>query len=277
MSSRRDRHGRGLRGPLVLPDAARRAPGGAAAAGDAGRVLRRLPWAPRSSACRASAPRPSSVMSVGVEDVPNFDPAWAGGRVPLASAIEASAGRPAQVVLYRRPLEHRAASRRGAPHPRLPHRRGAAQRPDRPQRRGDRPRRRRLRRRLTLRYRSRTTSIGNAVPVAHRSETERVAPPDYAARGVSRGEWRHRHTNELSGHPLLVAASYDVQAGASLEGGQRPAAGSCSTTGGGPEVSGETSGTEASPATSPSVSARSTPAGDGRAVGHVDDHVRGGR
>ena len=52
-------------------------------------------------------------LSVGVEDVPNFDPAWAGGRVPLASAVEATVARPAQVVLYRRPLEHRAASREG--------------------------------------------------------------------------------------------------------------------------------------------------------------------
>jgi len=52
-------------------------------------------------------------ISVGVEDVPHFDPSWAGGRVPLASAVEAGAGRPAQVVLYRRPLEHRAASRQG--------------------------------------------------------------------------------------------------------------------------------------------------------------------
>ena len=52
-------------------------------------------------------------ITVGVEDVPNFDPSWAGGRVPLASAVEAGAARPAQVVLYRRPLEHRAASRQG--------------------------------------------------------------------------------------------------------------------------------------------------------------------
>ena len=52
-------------------------------------------------------------ISVGVEDVPNFDPAWAHDRVPLASAVGPSATREAQVVLYRRPLEHRAASRRG--------------------------------------------------------------------------------------------------------------------------------------------------------------------
>ena len=33
--------------------------------------------------------------------------------MPLASAVEATVARPAQVVLYRRPLEHRAASREG--------------------------------------------------------------------------------------------------------------------------------------------------------------------
>ena len=37
-----------------------------------------------------------------------------GGRpVPLAAAVETGATREAQVVIYRRPLEHRAASRRG--------------------------------------------------------------------------------------------------------------------------------------------------------------------
>ena len=34
-------------------------------------------------------------------------------QVPLAAALEGSPDRPAQVVVYRRPLEHRAASRRG--------------------------------------------------------------------------------------------------------------------------------------------------------------------
>ena len=39
--------------------------------------------------------------------------AWAGDQVPLAAALEGTPERPAQVVVYRRPLEHRAASRRG--------------------------------------------------------------------------------------------------------------------------------------------------------------------
>ena len=112
MSSRRDRHGRGLRGPLVLPN-------------ELG-VRRAAPLRPATRVAffddcvdaavqRVARQCPEALvgLSVGVEDVPNFDPAWAGGRVPLASAVEASAARPAQVVLYRRPLEHRAASREG--------------------------------------------------------------------------------------------------------------------------------------------------------------------
>ena len=112
MSSRRDRHGRGLRGPLVLPNQLG--------------VRRAAPLRPATRVAffddsvdgaveRVSRQCPEALVgiSVGVEDVPNFDPSWAGGRVPLASAVEAGAGRPAQVVLYRRPLEHRAASREG--------------------------------------------------------------------------------------------------------------------------------------------------------------------
>lgn len=52
-------------------------------------------------------------VSVGVEDVPPVQVGWAGDRVPLAAAVESTPDRPGQVVIYRRPLEHRAASRRG--------------------------------------------------------------------------------------------------------------------------------------------------------------------
>lgn len=112
MPSRRDRHERGLRGPLVLPNAlgVRRA----APPRPATRVAF-FDDAVGAAVERVSRDCPDALVgiTVGVEDVPNFDPSWAGGRVPLASAVEASAARPAQVVLYRRPLEHRAASRQG--------------------------------------------------------------------------------------------------------------------------------------------------------------------
>jgi zinicin-like metallopeptidase len=112
MSSRRDRHERGLRGPLVLPNrlGVRRA----APPRPATRVAF-FDAAVDAAVDRVSRQCPEALVgiTVGVEDVPNFDPSWAGGRVPLASAVEASGARPAQVVLYRRPLEHRAASRQG--------------------------------------------------------------------------------------------------------------------------------------------------------------------
>jgi hypothetical protein len=52
-------------------------------------------------------------VAVGIEDVPLLESAWTGSRVPLAAAVEAVPDRPARVVVFRRPLEHRAASRRG--------------------------------------------------------------------------------------------------------------------------------------------------------------------
>lgn len=58
----------------------------------------------------------SDVMTglvVGVEEVPPPQAPWATTQIPLAVAVEASAERPARVVMYRRPIEHRAASPRG--------------------------------------------------------------------------------------------------------------------------------------------------------------------
>jgi hypothetical protein len=111
-SRRRDRHGRGLRGPLVLPNplttrraapprpANRTAFFDDAVQGAVERVARQCPEA-------------LTGIAVGVQDVPPFDPSWAGDRVPLAAALDPIGVQSAQVVLYRRPLEHRAASRRG--------------------------------------------------------------------------------------------------------------------------------------------------------------------
>ena len=50
-------------------------------------------------------------MVVGVEDVPLLKTAWSGDRVPMSAALEPSRDRPAQIVIYQRPLEHRASSR----------------------------------------------------------------------------------------------------------------------------------------------------------------------
>lgn len=49
---------------------------------------------------------------VGTDEVPR-PPAWTDGRVPLASARDGDRTTPARVVLYRRPLELRAATPTG--------------------------------------------------------------------------------------------------------------------------------------------------------------------
>jgi hypothetical protein len=111
-SHRRDRHGRGLRGPLALPNALS--------------VRRAQPPHPANKADffseavhdavdRVGLQCPEALVGItfGIEDVPHFDMAWSGDQVPLAAAVEGTADQPGQVVVYRRPLEHRAVSRRG--------------------------------------------------------------------------------------------------------------------------------------------------------------------
>lgn len=56
-------------------------------------------------------PRALEGVGVGFEDVPTLTDAWYDS-VPLAAAVSARPGSPAQVVLYRRPIEHRAVGRR---------------------------------------------------------------------------------------------------------------------------------------------------------------------
>jgi predicted Zn-dependent protease with MMP-like domain len=58
-----------------------------------------------------ACPEALAGVEVGMEDVPDVTGHWS-SRVPLAAAVEASAGRAARVVMYRRPIEHRASSRR---------------------------------------------------------------------------------------------------------------------------------------------------------------------
>lgn len=111
MSRRRDRHARGLRGPLARPNRYgadprlgrrrnREAFFTEAVAVSVARIGRHCPEALRS-------------VSIGVEEVPHLPTAWSGNQVPLAAAVEATEDRAARVVVYRRPLEHRAASPQG--------------------------------------------------------------------------------------------------------------------------------------------------------------------
>ncbi|MFV0450897.1 MAG: metallopeptidase family protein [Propioniciclava sp.] len=108
----RDRHSRGFRGRLALPNPYTGAP---------------VPWAGGQSRAEFFAvcvhdalaqitdrcPRALAAMDIGVEDVPSSFPAWAPHRVPLAAAASASPTKHGQVVLYRRPLERRARTRSG--------------------------------------------------------------------------------------------------------------------------------------------------------------------
>ena len=109
MPRSRDRHDRGMHGPVALPDSNNR---------------KTVPLRPLSrveyfNQCVKQAlatiaevdPHALDGMVVGVEDVPLLKTAWSGDRVPMSAALEPSKNRPAQIVIYQRPLEHRASSR----------------------------------------------------------------------------------------------------------------------------------------------------------------------
>lgn len=108
----RDRHGRGIRGPLAVRNPL------------TGTVVQ--PPVPPSrqeffdAAVRESIERvmtrcPSALSGiwVGIEEVPYLETAWSGDHVPLAAAVSPTPDTRGRVVLYRRPLERRAVSRTG--------------------------------------------------------------------------------------------------------------------------------------------------------------------
>jgi len=108
----RDRHGRGFRGRLAWPNPytgsavpLRTRPAAEAFfAGCVSDAVARI-----NRAC----PRALAAVDVGIEDVPTIDATWAPSRVPLAAALSPTLATNGQIVLYRRPLEHRAATRKG--------------------------------------------------------------------------------------------------------------------------------------------------------------------
>jgi len=99
-TKRRDRHGRGLRGPLLpssLPAARTRAERFDDLVLDAVDLLERR-WAQELAG-----------VEFAVEDVPPSDPApWEDDAVPLGRLFPADGASPARVVVYRRPVETRA-------------------------------------------------------------------------------------------------------------------------------------------------------------------------
>lgn len=109
MPRSRDRHGRGIRGPLAGPNPWTRS----------AVPLSRPSRADFFNDCVTSAiadiaavnPAALGDILIGVEEVPHFSTNWSGNRVPMSAALEPSRGRPAQIVVYERPLERRADSR----------------------------------------------------------------------------------------------------------------------------------------------------------------------
>lgn len=108
----RDRHGRGLRGRLAWPNPYTGAPVPLKARLDPARffascvddALRQI---------NAACPRALVSVDVGIEDVPTIEAGWAPNRVPLAAALSPTVAAHGQIVLFRRPLERRAATRKG--------------------------------------------------------------------------------------------------------------------------------------------------------------------
>lgn len=112
MPRSRDRHDRGLRGPMALPNQYTGRP---------------VPLPHRSGrseffmTCLADAvaqvqrtcPDALQGIDIGTEEVPDSVVLWREDRVPLAAAVEAAAGEPARIVVFQRPMEHRAATRAG--------------------------------------------------------------------------------------------------------------------------------------------------------------------
>lgn len=111
MTKRRDRHGRGVRGPLALPNpltqSVVRVPGRQTAA-----EFFIAAMTDSVQRLMQTAPDALAAVDIGVEDVPGGAFDWALlDRVPLAAAIDATPSRAARIVLFRRPLERRASDR----------------------------------------------------------------------------------------------------------------------------------------------------------------------
>lgn len=110
MTKRRDRHGRGLRGPLA---SANLLTGRPVPIRQRTRGSEFFVECLQSSVTRTAqtCPRALIGVDVGFEDVPSNLQVWQSSQIPLAAAIPATTGGNAQVVLFRRPLEQRAPSR----------------------------------------------------------------------------------------------------------------------------------------------------------------------
>ncbi len=107
MPRRRDRHDRGLRGPLALPNQFTKKPVLNRGMNRQSRFAKAIEQALEQII--ENCPQALNRVVVGFEDVPTKFVSW-DNRVPLAAARSATAEHPGQIVLYRRPIEHRSDS-----------------------------------------------------------------------------------------------------------------------------------------------------------------------
>ena len=104
---RRDRHGRGLRGPLAWPPV----PAMATRAQRFDELVLDV-----ASRMEHHAGPALGGLEFAVEDVPPSDPApWESSEVPLGRLFAAQGKMPARIVVYRRPVETRAPEPRDVP------------------------------------------------------------------------------------------------------------------------------------------------------------------
>ncbi len=106
LDHRRDRHGRGRRGPAFGPDAPVRVPALRSRAERFDEVALAVMedveerWSDQLAA-----------VELAVEEIPPLPRTWVAGTVPLASFVPATSATRPRLVLFRRPLEHRAETR----------------------------------------------------------------------------------------------------------------------------------------------------------------------
>jgi hypothetical protein len=112
MAKHADRHGRGVRGRLAQPNPWTGVPVPLTSHPGRAEFFTRC-VADAVAQVQEHCPRALQGVDVGIEDVPTVQPAWAPDRVPLAAAVSGVAGRAGQIVVFRRPLERRAATRKG--------------------------------------------------------------------------------------------------------------------------------------------------------------------